>query len=445
MKTDSFSKEKHLPVRRFIADESKVATGLYGPLAIADDIDNIHAMFDPEAEILNGEQKGGIGEQNMQNGAVSYKKLHPDLQEKLERSVSREMLQSAETQFTKKLNEKAEKSATLSGYGITDAYTKDETHHFLQEKQNMRDETLTTENKTISGAINEVKGIAEHGVSQTQYEKEQEILQETIGKKLEETVLSETVVNTPLWTNQPTVSGDISVFSKEDYYYVTLKDAGGNALPADQFMLKDMYTDGALVYQPIFTLPSLATGNSGKLIENIPVEFDNEFHLRMAGVEEVSVPVNILMDKTLKEVSISAVGEFIQTVESNYFTPNIMTDKEVAHYHSGAATTWNSDGNKEIIHYTNTLGSVYKNSKLCDSFTLKMNGDNAFIARRDVLLRYLPYESTTWKHVSGQTIGFGFVLSEDTRIKTIKFGRVWSQSNKGYVRNGTVVRITEVK
>ena len=45
MKTDSFSKEKHLPVRRFIADESKVATGLYGPFAIADDIDNIHAFI----------------------------------------------------------------------------------------------------------------------------------------------------------------------------------------------------------------------------------------------------------------------------------------------------------------------------------------------------------------------------------------------------------------
>ena len=75
MKTDSFSKEKHLPVRRFIADESKVATGLYGPFAIADDIDNIHAMFDPEADILGGEQKGGIGEQNIQDFAEDSKEM----------------------------------------------------------------------------------------------------------------------------------------------------------------------------------------------------------------------------------------------------------------------------------------------------------------------------------------------------------------------------------
>ena len=84
MRTDSFSKEKHLPVRRFIADESKVATGLYGPRAIADDLDNLFAMFDPEATFLDGSEQGGISCRNLQNGAVSYEKLGEEVKLKFQ-------------------------------------------------------------------------------------------------------------------------------------------------------------------------------------------------------------------------------------------------------------------------------------------------------------------------------------------------------------------------
>lgn len=50
----------------------------------------------------------------------------------------------------------AKKSTTLEGYGITDAYTKTESLNLINAKQDSTDETLTTESKSIVGAINEV-------------------------------------------------------------------------------------------------------------------------------------------------------------------------------------------------------------------------------------------------------------------------------------------------
>ena len=127
MRTDSFSKEKHLPVRRFIADESKVATGLYGPRAIADDLDNLFSMFDPEATFLNGSEQGGISEKNLQNSAVTYEKLSEEVKTKFQGIATEQQLSSLRKELDEKVDSKAKKSTTLSGYGITDAYTKEET------------------------------------------------------------------------------------------------------------------------------------------------------------------------------------------------------------------------------------------------------------------------------------------------------------------------------
>lgn len=53
-------------------------------------------------------------------------------------------------------NNKANKSTTLSGYNIGDAYTKDVVDTKLNLKQDKTDETLTTTSKTIVGGINEL-------------------------------------------------------------------------------------------------------------------------------------------------------------------------------------------------------------------------------------------------------------------------------------------------
>lgn len=54
------------------------------------------------------------------------------------------------------IDTKATKATTLNGYGITDAYTKTQVDAKVDAKQDKTDNTLTTIDKTIVGAINEV-------------------------------------------------------------------------------------------------------------------------------------------------------------------------------------------------------------------------------------------------------------------------------------------------
>jgi len=83
-------------------------------------------------------------------------------------------------------------------------------------------------------------------------------------------------VDTPIWTNQPTIEGSLNVSfvdGNSDYYFVTLKDAAGNALPAGQFKLTPTLNSYSTAIDQIFTLANLATGNSGTLVEGFGVEF----------------------------------------------------------------------------------------------------------------------------------------------------------------------------
>ena len=54
------------------------------------------------------------------------------------------------------IDTKATKATTLNGYGITDAYTKTQVDAKVDDKQDKTDNALTTTDKTIVGAINEV-------------------------------------------------------------------------------------------------------------------------------------------------------------------------------------------------------------------------------------------------------------------------------------------------
>ncbi len=398
MRTDSFSKDKHLPVRRFIADESKMATGLYGPCAIADDLDNIFNMFDPDATFLDGNEQGGISEKNLQNGAVSYDKLAEEVKEKFQEIATEQQLDSLRTELLEKADIKADKATSLSGYGITDAYTKDETDGFFGE------------------------------------------VHTAISQKTEETVLYEETVNTPIWTNQPTYAGVLDL-DTSDYYYVTLKDTDGTALPAGQFKLMPLYGKYAEAYETVFTLADLKTGNSGTLAENLPVEFTTDYKMRTAGVSTVSIPLNLPMESHLGKLTIFTTGQFIKTLKDGYFTSLFRTGTAVAHYNSGSATTSNSGSDTTIWHFLNNQGDDYKIGKFMDVFTIQMNGDKSFISDRNSFLRYQGYESTACKHIANHSAGFGFILSENTEISHALVYAVKS----GYIRNGTVIRVTEVK
>ena len=84
---EKFSIEKNLPVRTFLGDETKNASGLNGPGAIAEDIDSILKMFDPESKrtIVNeaGESEtipGGISEENLRPALREYFRVTEALQ-----------------------------------------------------------------------------------------------------------------------------------------------------------------------------------------------------------------------------------------------------------------------------------------------------------------------------------------------------------------------------
>lgn len=401
MKTDSFSYEKHLPVRRFIADESKVATGLYGPRAIADDIDNIHAMFDPEAEFLDGTERGGIGEKNLQDGAVSLKKLHPELKEKISGAISDKQLNIFLEEYEQKLERKAEKSDSLAGYGIKNAYTKGETDTFFQN---------------IHSELNE---------------------------KASSAILYEDIVNTPLWTKQPTFNGVLDASLMESaYYYVTLKDESGNVLPSGQFMLKNSYTADAPVYSTVFFLENLDTGTD-ILTENYPVEIASagiKFEMRDAGVVllEASIQKWNLNEKTGSLQTILH-GEIIPKHTNLYCYYSFKTDSNVESYHSTNGTTaFQNSATRDIVAYASMPELQYGSTRIFDSYSLQRDGNSRFSMVRECAVRYQENKAKSY-----QVLGYGKTFSIDTNVEKVIFRL--NQNNNGVLRNGTVIRILEVK
>ncbi|MBQ7951424.1 MAG: hypothetical protein IJ278_06850 [Clostridia bacterium] len=419
MKTDSFSKEKHLPVRRFIADESKVATGLYGPNAIAEDIDNIHAMFDPLAEILGGTQQGGISEKNLQDGAVSEQKLAPGIREKLAHTASEELLADLRKELEQAMEEKAGRATTLSGYGITDAHTKEEIAELLSQCQNA--EEFQAFRKEVS---------------------------ETLMQKTGETLLHEVTVDTPVWNNQPTFTGALDAgFHTKDFFYVTLKDAAGNDLPDGQFMLKDFYTDDATVYSTVFSLKSLDTGFD-TLIENYPVEFTSltpAVKMRDAGVFEVSyTPENWQLGGEKGNLKIVTFGEFIQRSGNAYFISSFSTDNAVSSYHSSNSSAFQNASTKQIIPYAALGVGNYKTNRFFDECVLERTDNSHYCAKRIVTLRYIKQNSTNYSISTHSVLGYGDILKADTKITEINI-QVAAKLNYGVIRNGSVIRISEVK
>ncbi len=424
MRTDSFSKEKHLPVRRFIADESKVATGLYGPRAIADDLDNLFAMFDPEATFLGGTEQGGVSQKNLQKGAVTYEKLSEEVKTKFQGIATEQQLSSLGKELDEKLDSKADKSTTLSGYGITDAYTKEETENgfvsrgdFIEEKVNFATSDM------LNNAVREVKT--------------------SISKKPEETVLYEQVVSTPRWTIQPgLISSMDSAFNTDDFYYVTLKDADGNALPSGQFMLKDSYTDDATVYSTEFTLPDLNTGTA-TLVENYPVEFISvgiSYELRDAGVTLYEQQLDVFdISNNTGSIRMVVQGEVIPRNTNLYVYSQYKTDKNVASYHSTNGTpAFQNNSAKEIVAYTNLPELSNVGNMLYDNTVLKKEGSGYFSSERNVVIRYNDKNAKSY-----QVFGFGKTLSEATDIVSIAFRL--NNVNNGMLRNGTKIIVSEVK
>ncbi len=315
------------------------------------------------------------------------------------------------------------------------------------DKQNKEDKTLQTNDKTIVGAINELHTGQASMVPQSQYITDKNTMQVAIDQKLRETVVNETVVNTAAWTNQPTYEGELSSdFNTTDYYYVTLKNTDGTALPEGQFKLMDFYDQYADAYDTVFTLANLATGSSGTLKENTPVEFvvigTNFVRMRPAGVSMATINIGKNFQSDIRRITTKVNGSFIKMAASHYFNIYYTTTKNVSNYHSGAATTWNADATKNIWHYINLGSDGYKENRYTDELALIRHGTDQFQAFRKTLLRTLPYGKTEYKHYSANTVGFGSIPEENTLLNTVC---VCAANGNGFLRNGTVITVTEVK
>ena len=298
------------------------------------------------------------------------------------------------------LNDKADKSTTLSGYGITDAYTREEVDEINQNNVN-------------------------------------------------ETILYEDVVNTPEWTKQPTYSGVLdSAFNNKDYYYVTLNDTNGNPLPDGQFMLKDFYTENAIVYSTVFSLADLNTGTD-ILVENYPVEFTYvgiNFGMRDAGVWEFAHSLDEWkLNGNNGQLRLVCAGEFVQRMSSAYYIPCCLVDKKVSHYHSTHSTSYQSESTSQVIPYAqNSSVSGYKVNKFFEDFVIERVSDGRYHTRRNMTMRCQSYGSSAYTVSANSVVGHGEILNGDTKVKKIGI-QVAVNTNRGFIRNGSVIRVTEVK
>lgn len=294
------------------------------------------------------------------------------------------------------LTDYAKKASTLEGYGITDAYTRKE--------------------------ADERFGSAGGGSS--------------------ETILYEDVVNTPRWERQPGLSSMDSAFNTDGFYYVTLKDADGNALPSGQFMLKDSYADDTTVYSTVFLLENLNTGTA-TLVENYPVEFISigiDYALRDAGITSYVQNTDALdISNGSGSIRMIVQGEVIPRNTNLYVYSVFRTDKNVASFHSTNGTTaFQNNSTKEIVAYSAMSELSNVGNMLYDSTVLKKNGSGYFSAERNVVIRYSDKNVKSY-----QVFGFGKTLSEDTNIVSITFRL--NNANNGMLRNGTKIIVSEVK
>ena len=307
------------------------------------------------------------------------------------------------------------------------------------------DSSLTTENKTVIGAINELVLKSSIYVKDLQYKMKQEEQDKQIEKKMEETILYSGMAYAPEWTNQPTYTGAFdSSFNVNDFYYVTLKDADGNALPSGQFMLKSSFDDTATVYSSVFTLENLNTGLT-TLTENYPVEFFEigaSHRMGDAGVSAIIQDIDAWnISNGTGSIRIVVQGEVIPMSTNLYHYSHFKTDENVKFYHSTNATSaFQGESTKDIVAYTNFPELNNVGNMLFDDTVLKKDGDRYFSVERKVVVRYNEKYKNSKVY---QIYGFGKALSDDINITSVAL-RMNSDKN-GVFRNGTKIIVSEVK
>ena len=270
-------------------------------------------------------------------------------------------------------------------------------------------------------------------------EETEEYIKKTAGMK--EVILYEDVVNTQEWTNQPTYEGELdSAFNTDDFYYVTLKDASGNALPDRKFMLKDSYADGAAVYSTVF---SFSVPAGGALVENFPIEFTEigeTVKMRDAGVALITATIPAWsLQEDIGTLRTTVQGEFVPKTSNGYCYCMYKTDKNVASYHSANGTTVHqTDNSNQIVAHAAIAETGNKDNMIFDDCTIRRDGNGNFSQVRNFVVRY------TNKNVKlYNVVGYGTAGTDE--VKSVVAMSYLANNSIGLLRNGTHIRITEVK
>ena len=162
-------------------------------------------------------------------------------------------------------------------------------------------------------------------------------MQTQINIKESKNTIVRSVIFTPIWTNQPSISpatlDPAFVNGNINRYFVTLKNTNGSALSAGQFKLtlnKDGY---AAAINQIFTLTNLATGNAGTLGENREVEFKevgSAFLLRNAGVN--SIKIDLPPELQNANLNVEMMGRITQGYYTHFAIAPFRLDTETRDY-----------------------------------------------------------------------------------------------------------------
>ena len=117
-----------------------------GQMASAEDINEIaHAVIELE-------EKGGSGGSVDLSNYYTKKEINDFFVSKANYIVEQEGIRSDINKITTSLNTKANKSTTLAGYGIKDAYTKTEVDNLIGEIDSALDELHNYAQALIGGA-----------------------------------------------------------------------------------------------------------------------------------------------------------------------------------------------------------------------------------------------------------------------------------------------------
>ena len=121
------------------------------------------------------------------------------------------------------------------------------------------------------------------------------------------------------------------------------------------------------------------------------------------------------------------------------------SDKNVSHYHSLDVAAFHSDSTKQIVPYITLSGvSSYKTNKFYDEMRIERLSDTRYITKRNTALRCMAYGGTSYKVLSGNVTGHGELFDSSTYLTGIGI-RCAVRDDRGFIRNDSVIRVTEVK